>query len=129
MTGLGAPLTVVPCSPSHSTAVVPTVETPLFHYVVVRGDIPRGLQAAQIVHAAGESSPGNLSSGTHAVCLVVPGEKELLEVAERLAQGRVPFVSIYEPDAPWNNQFMAIGCMPARKEVLRRYLSSLPLLR
>jgi hypothetical protein len=97
--------------------------------VVVRADLTRGIQAANIVHAAGESSPGNLPSGTHAVCLTVPDEGALRAVADRLASAGVPFVSIVETDPPYHGSLMAIGCVPAGKEVLRRHLSSLPLLR
>lgn len=97
--------------------------------MIVRADLPRGLQAANIVHAAGESSPGNLPSGTHAVCLVVPDERTLAALADRLAAAGVPFVRIVESDAPFTGQLMALGCAPARKEALRRQLSSLPLLR
>ena len=97
--------------------------------MVVRGDLPRGIQAANIIHAAGESSPGNLPSGTHAVCLVVPDELALRAVADRLGAAHVPFVSSVETDAPYEDSLMAIGCMPAAKEVLKRHLSALPLLR
>lgn len=97
--------------------------------MVVRGDLPRGIQAANIVHAAGESSPGNLPSGTHAVCLVVPGEKELWELERRLRHGGVKFSAIIESDSLFTAQLMAIGCIPAGKEVLRRFLSALPLLK
>jgi len=85
--------------------------------------------AAQIVHAAGESSPGNLDSGTYAVVLAVPNERELARVAERLVAVDVAFVPIHEPDAPHAGALMALGLRPARKEALRRHLSSLPLLR
>jgi len=95
----------------------------------VRSDLPRGIQAANIVHGAGESSPGNLPSGTHAVCLTVPSEEALHEVADRLGAAGIPFVSIIEVDAPYCDQLMAIGCVPAGKEVLKRCLSALPLLR
>lgn len=95
----------------------------------MRADLPRGLQAAQIVHAAGESSPGNLPSGTHAVCLVVPGEKELGELETKLRRAGIQHSTIIESDSPYTAQRMAIGCAPAGKEVLRRYLSALPLLR
>lgn len=101
----------------------------LVHYVVVRADLPRGVQAAQIIHAAGESSPGNLSSGTNAVCLVVPDELTLERVANRLREKGVQLVRIEEPDSPWNGALMAIGLVPVRKEDVRRHLSSLPLLR
>ena len=96
---------------------------------MVRSDLPRGLQAANIIHAAGESSPGNLAHGTHAVCLTVPNEAALVEVADRLGAAGVPFVSIIESDAPYTDSLMAIGCVPAGKEVLKRCLSALPLLR
>lgn len=97
--------------------------------MVVRSDLSRGIQAANIVHAAGESSPGNLPSGTHAVCLTVPTEDALRAVADRLAEYAVAFVSIVETEGPHAGHLMAIGCVPAGKEVLRRHLSALPLLR
>jgi hypothetical protein len=95
----------------------------------VRADLPRGLQAAQIIHAAGESSPGDLPSGTHAVCLVVPGEKELTELETKLRHAGIKHSTIIESDSPYTAQRMAIGCAPAGREVLRRYLSAFPLLR
>lgn len=81
------------------------------------------------MHAAGESSPGNLPSGTHAIVLVVPDEMALRGVAVRLARAGIEFVRIEEPDAPYDGALMALGVVPGRKEVLRRSLSSLPLLR
>jgi hypothetical protein len=97
--------------------------------VIVRRDLPRGLQGAMLVHAAGESSPGNLPEDTHAIVLSVPDEPALLLLAEKLAKFGVRHVTIREPDAPWNNALMAIGLFPARKETVRRHLSSLPLLK
>jgi peptidyl-tRNA hydrolase PTH2 len=97
--------------------------------VVCRDDLPRGFQAAQICHAAGESSPGNLPAGTNAVVLAVPNEAALHALAERLRSAGVDFVPVYEPDPPWNGQLTAIGFRPTRREVLRRYLSSLPKLK
>lgn len=102
---------------------------PLFHYVVVRADLPRGIQAANIVHAAGESSPGNLAEGTHAVCLTAPDEDALKGIADRLEAAGVAFVRVFEPDAPYRGALMSIGLVPGRKEGLRRHLSSLSLLR
>jgi hypothetical protein len=81
------------------------------------------------VHAAGESSPGGLPSGTHAVCLAVSSEEALEQLSERLTLARVPFVRVVESDAPYEGQLMALGCLPGRKETLRRHLSALPLLR
>lgn len=70
-----------------------------------------------------------VSPGTHAVCLVVPGERALRELADRLERVGVPLVRIVESDAPFTGQLTAIGCEPARKEVVGRHLSSIPLLR
>ena len=82
-----------------------------------------------LVHAAGESSPGNLPHDTHAIVLAVPDERALEALRSRLEAAHVPYIAIREPDAPWNNALMSIGLAPGRKEILRRYLSSLPLLR
>lgn len=101
----------------------------LYHYVIVRADLSRGLQAAMLVHAAGESSPGNLPEDTHAVVLVVANEPALEVVRARLARAGIAHVTIREPEAPWNGSLMALGLRPERKENLRRYLSSLALLR
>lgn len=142
--------------------------------MIVRADLPKGIQAAQVIHAAGESSPGGLPDGTYAIALSVPDEPALAREAERLrARGfvrvqpraaeaearpqgfwarcvaatrqlgrvlldflwppapidRLAFVPIYEPDAPYHGALMAIGVVPARKEALRRHLSSIPMLK
>jgi hypothetical protein len=81
------------------------------------------------VHAAGESSPGNLPSDTHAVVLAVPSELELRAVAEKLSSKGIMFVEIHEPDPPYNGALMALGLVPRRKEEIFRLLSSLPLLK
>ena len=135
--------------------------------MILRRDLPHGLQVAQAIHAAGESSPGNLPDGTYAIALAVADEPSLLREAERLrARGferlestkaapaartlwerccdavrrfahtlglvqrpaeveRLAFVPIHEPDPPYHGALMAIGILPARREVLRRHLSSL----
>ena len=102
---------------------------PLTHYVIVRADLPRGIQAANVIHAAGESSPGNLAEGTHAICLVVPDEPALLAVEEKLRERGVAHVACREPDAPYHGAIMSIGVVPGPKEALRKHLSSSPLLR
>ena len=76
---------------------------PLTHYVIVRADLPLGLLAAQVTHAAGESSPGNLPENTHAVVLGV-GPERLEDVRSRLARHRVPHRVIVEDAAPWTGQ-------------------------
>ena len=60
---------------------------------------------------------------------MVPNEGALKALAARLQFAGVPFVRIEEPDAPYNGALMALGVVPDRKEVLKRRLSSLPLLR
>ena len=81
------------------------------------------------MHAAGLSSPGDLDVGTFAVVLSVPNEPELTAVAERLESAGVALVRVTEPDAPHDGALMALGLRPARKEALRRHVSSLPLLK
>ena len=97
---------------------------PVTHYVIVRDDLSRGVLAAQVTHAAGESSPGNLSSGTYAVVLSAKSAEELLEIRQRLKAANVSHVLIEEEGEP-----MAIGVQPDLRNNLRRYFSSLPLLR
>lgn len=82
-----------------------------------------------LVHAAGESSPGNLPKDTHAIVLCVPDEPALAALAERLTKAGIAHVTIREPDAPWNGAMMSIGVAPGRREDLKRHLSSLPLLK
>lgn len=96
---------------------------------MIRRDLPLGPLSANLVHAAGESSPGGLPEGTRAVVLMVPHEEALRTVAARLELAQVPLVRIEEVDPPYAGSLMAIGLVPGRKEVLGRYLSSLPLLR
>lgn len=95
----------------------------------MRRDIPFGAQAAQLIHAAGESSPGNLPKTTYAIALTCRDEAELHELAIKLDAAGVTFKLIHEPDAPFLGQLMAIGIVPDRKSKLRRLLSNLPLLK
>jgi len=83
--------------------------------------------AAQIVHAAGESSPGNLSSDTYAVVLAAADEAELGALEHRLVAGGIGHRAIREP--AMGNSLTAIGCAPAPKTNFRRWLSNLPLYR
>lgn len=96
----------------------------------MRADLPRGIQSANLVHAAGESSPGELPEGTFAVVLAVANEHALSVLADQLETAAIAHVKIREPDAPYCGALMAIGIVPVadRKEV-RRIVSSLPLLR
>jgi peptidyl-tRNA hydrolase len=104
-------------------------EDALCHYVIIRADLPLGFMAAQIVHAAGETSPGNIPPETNAIVLSVPDEASLLSVHDRLTKAGLGHHLVSEPDAPWNGQATAIGIPPAPRTCIRPYLSSLPLLR
>lgn len=99
------------------------------HFCITRADLPHGVQAAQLIHAAGESSPGNLNSGTFAFALVAKDETALKELSFDLFMNGVPHKSIFEPDAPWSGQLMAIGVCPGPRKKLRKHFSNLPLLK
>jgi peptidyl-tRNA hydrolase len=101
----------------------------LHHYCIVRSDLPRGILAAQLIHAAGESSTGNLPDGTYAIALAAQNEAELLAIEERLKISGISFRAIRENSGPCEGQITAIGVLPAEKGVLKRLLSSLPLLK
>ena len=88
------------------------------------------MQIAQTIHAAGESSPGNLPQTTHAIALHARDEAQLLELEQRLVYAGIEFVAIREPDAPFFNQLMAIGISPqVRSSTLKKATSSFPLVR
>ncbi len=99
------------------------------HFCITRADIPTGLQAAQIIHAAGESSPGDLPPHCYAIALVARDEKDLNDLSFRLFQAGIRHRRIIENDAPWTGQLMAIGIPPRPRRELRKYLSSYALLR
>lgn len=84
--------------------------------------------AAQLVHAAGETSPGNLPTGTHAVVLGVSSEDALKFVSKRLRDARIPHKPIIENDAPYTDQWMAIGVKPLPKGDVYPHLRKLNLL-
>jgi hypothetical protein len=84
---------------------------------------------AQTIHAAGESSPGNLPPATRAVALAVPDEAALLRLEQELIAAGVAHRAIREPDAPYNGALMAIGIVPQPREPLRPLLGKLTLLK
>ena len=102
---------------------------PLTHYVIVRRDLPAGTLVSQVIHAAGESSPGNLPEGTLAVALAVEGELQLLALEQKLKKNNIDFRAIREPDAPWNGQLMAIGIAPCDRSIVKKEVGNLPLLK
>jgi hypothetical protein len=98
----------------------------LCHYVIVRADLPHGSQVAQAVHAAGETTPARLPSGTIAVALAARDQAHLLEVAAALARAGITHKVIVESDG----QAMALGIEPTRDRArVRKEVSNLPLVR
>ncbi len=82
---------------------------------------------AQLIHAAGESSPGDLSSGTYAIALAAKSELQLLALEQRLISQNIPHAAIREPD--WDGQLMAIGIAPCDRSIVRKEVSQLPLIK
>lgn len=85
--------------------------------------------SAQLIHAAGESSTGNLPKNTFAVALAVPGEEKLLELEKQLLETRIPHNAVREIDPPYNGQLMAIGICPTIRDKVKGVLSQLPLVK
>jgi hypothetical protein len=54
---------------------------------------------------------------------------ELFILLERLRADQVPHAAIIESDEPYAGQLMAIGIAPRPRAEVRRYVSSMPLLR
>lgn len=105
----------------------PTAANPITHYIVVRPDLPRGILAAQITHAAGESSPGGLRAGTYAVVLQA-SQDDLAQLQGTLERESVAHRAIVENDPPYRGQLMAIGLEPRPRSEVKKYMKSLPLL-
>lgn len=103
----------------------------MYHYLVLRQDLPLGNLCAQLTHASGESArlAPELPPDTHAVVLTVPGEADLLEIAARLSIAGIPHIVIREPDAPYCGQATAIGVCPMERKPVRKVLGNLPLIK
>jgi hypothetical protein len=102
---------------------------PLYHYCLTREDLPLGTRFAQLIHAAGESSPGNLPQDTRAVALSAKDETQLLELEKRLIAAGIPHRAIREPDSPHFNALMAIGFPPAPRGTYKKFLSQFGLVK
>lgn len=91
--------------------------------------MPFGTICAQLVHASGESSPGNLPDGTYALVLEAKDEGQLLSIQSELLGLDIPHKLIREPDAPFFGAATAIGIVPMLRSNLPKFLRKLPLLR
>lgn len=95
----------------------------LSHYVIVRRDLPPGVQLAYAVHAAGESTPERVPEGTRAVVLAVPDAEGLESCAEQIASAEVDHTIVRE-----DGEAFAIGFPPASDlSRIRQLTSALPL--
>lgn len=102
---------------------------PWTHYIIVRKDMPVGARDAQLAHAVGQSVDGPHPGDTYVVILVCRDELHLALEAERLESEGVSIVRVRESDGAFSGQLTAVGLKPGWKEVLKRHVSSLPLLR
>lgn len=105
------------------------VRSPKTHYCIIRQDLPVGVLAAQLIHAAGESASG-VESGTYAVALAAKDEAHLEFIEARLRRLCIPHKAIREPDPPWNGALMAIGIEPVLdRQPLKKVTKNLKLIR
>ncbi len=96
----------------------------------MRADLPLGTLAAQLLHAAGETSPGNLDPGTYAVVLAARDLAHIEAIERELLARAIPHHPVREPDPPHHGALMAIGFTPTRdRAALAPVLGRLPLLR
>lgn len=92
--------------------------------MIVRKDLPLGVMAAQVAHAAG--SQARHPPEAHVVVLAVDSESSLRALAGRLPGAYL----VVESDPPYADQAMAIGCpLVIDRTAIRKEVSSLPLLR
>lgn len=92
------------------------------------------MKCAQLVHAAGESAAaskyaGDFPYGTYAIALQAKDRHHLAEISCLLLQAKIPHKRIFESDAPYDGELMAIGIYPMERDVIRKLLSNLPLVK
>ena len=87
------------------------------------------MRDAQIAHAVGDSLEERHPPGTYVVVLACRDEAHLLAETDRLEAKGVALVRVIENEGPYAGQLTAVGLKPARKESVRRLLSSIASLR
>lgn len=113
-----------------------------YQYILVRGDLPPGLQAAQACHAAFDFATvypeitRKWKRESNYICILqVPDESTLLDYAAKALAEDVKFVLFHDPDVPSSDgldsrddgkvgSFTAFAVEPGE---FYRHLSSLPL--
>ncbi len=102
----------------------------VYHYVIVRADLPHGVQVAQTIHAAGESADGPMPSGTYAVALAVSNEDELRTLSIKLWEDQIPHKVIVETDGLFAGQAMTLGVWPtSERDKIKRHTKHLRLVK
>lgn len=101
-----------------------------YQYIIVRGDLPPGLQAAQVAHAALDFAVGfpdiaaQWKRESNYICVLqVPDEETLLDYADMAWKGGHEFVCFYDPDVSGGSH-TALAIEPGEFHLA---LSSLPL--
>jgi hypothetical protein len=103
----------------------------LAHYVIVRDDLPAGVVAAMIVHAAGESAAkfnnddDGRFRGATAIVLSVPGLLELGALSDTLKVNHIQRVEVSESSAPYTGQLMAVGVVPADRSKIQQFFTGI----
>ena len=102
-------------------------------YLVVRSDLPPGLQMSQVVHAMvafdrahpGISEAWQDSSNTISI-LSVPNEASLRKLADEIdCSGDAPWVPFYEPDLAGSMTALALGPGYTSQRMVRGLLPAL----
>lgn len=102
---------------------------PLTQFIIVRADLPVGMIAAQVAHAAGVGSVRHPPE-VHVVVLAARNEDHLRSISQKLLELEVAQTLVEEVDLPYMSQAMSIGLELVRdRHFVNLALSSLPLLR
>lgn len=106
----------------------------VYHFILIRGDLPPGVASAQTAHAAARSA--QMHSSRDGKLPALPSDTRVVVLAgsaqdlEDVISSTSPedYVLIIEDDPPYTGQLLAIGFRPAERRFLNRdVLRRLPL--
>lgn len=104
----------------------------IVHYVIVRRDLPVGVCAAMIVHAAGETGArfADWLGGAAAIVLGVDNQEQLWQTVNKLRQADIDHYKVIEggDKSPYKGQLMAVGIVPGVRARLSPHFSEYRLL-
>ncbi len=96
----------------------------LTHYIIVRRDLPLGVLAAMVTHAAGESAhlyedpyDGRFRGAT-AVVLEAKNEAHLKDYIDYVKGQGLLYTVVTESGGPYHGQDMAIGVCPGDRNLI-----------